>query len=167
MPDKFISGFARGLAKVSHLPVLEASNLAKLEPGRIYVAPGGFHTRLERKGDAVYTILSEPVDSHPFRPSIDVLFESAARIFGDRVMAIVLTGLSTGDRTDGVKGCLAVEKRGGVTLGQNEDSSPCWGMVESCIRAHAISHVAGLAEIPKMIRDQTELWLSESRTALG
>ncbi len=162
MPDRFVASFARGLARISPLPVEEAAHLGRIEPGRIYIAPGGCHTRFERRASAVFARLSSKPDGLPFRPSIDVLFESSAETLGRRVMAVVLTGLSTGERTDGVIGCRKVMEKGGITLAQDEASSPCWGMAESCLRAGVISRVVDLPDLPRAIVTQANLWIRKA-----
>jgi two-component system chemotaxis response regulator CheB len=125
MPAGFTNEFAKSLDRVCPQEVKEAEEGDIVKPGRILIAPGGSrHLIVEKKPLAIITHLVEqdPVNGH--RPSADVLFESVAKNFGGRSMAVIMTGMGK----DGAQQIGAIQRAGGVTLGQDEASSIVYGM---------------------------------------
>ena len=123
MPASFTASFAARLDRVCAPAVAEASEGAPLEPGRVYLAPGGV-AHLEVSSGSTprcRLVASEPVNGH--RPSVDVMFDSVARL--DRPMTgVILTGMGK----DGARGLLAMREAGARTLGQDEATSVVYGM---------------------------------------
>ena len=123
--------------------VCEAGDKDAIEPGRVYIAPPDYHLLVESTGFALST---EAVVKHS-RPSIDVLFESAADTYGDRLIAVVLTGAND----DGADGVRLVKRRGGVTIAQDPRDAVRREMPEAAIATGAIDHVLPLEDIgPKL-----------------
>lgn len=131
LPGEYTGGFARRLDAGSKLKVVEARDDLALEPGLAVVARGGLHLKLTRGPSG----LSARLDAHPallpHRPSVDVLFQSAAEVCGARVVGVVLTGMGT----DGVEGARAVRAAGGTILTESEDSCIVYGMPRAVVEA--------------------------------
>jgi two-component system chemotaxis response regulator CheB len=131
MPIGFTSGLATRLNGASKLTVCEASEGLTLEPGMAVIAKAGAHLVLERssKAVAVCRLTKEPLGMH--RPSVDVLFQSAARSFGSQVLACVLTGM--GD--DGLIGARAIRAAGGQILTEAKSTCVVHGMPRCVLEA--------------------------------
>jgi len=108
------------------LPVLEAEDKMRFKPGHVYVAPAGYHLLIESPHHLALS-LDEPV--HSCRPSIDVLFESAADVFGSHLIGIILTGMGH----DGANGLKAIHQAGGLCAVQNPDTAAYPSMPESAL----------------------------------
>ena len=124
MPAAFTGYFAQGLAARTGLPVREACDGDRLEPGRVLLAPGGRHTVVRRDGARAVVHLTDGEPEHGCRPSLDPLLRSLAGTHGPAVLAVVLTGMGS----DGLDGCEHVRAAGGGVLVQDRDSSVVWGM---------------------------------------
>lgn len=124
MPASFTTFFADGLASRSALPVREARDGDRLDPGRVLLAPGGVHALVRREGArAVVRLTGEPPE-HGCRPALDPLLRSLAGTHGAGVLAVVLTGMGR----DGLAGCERVRDAGGAVLAQDRATSVVWGM---------------------------------------
>jgi two-component system, chemotaxis family, protein-glutamate methylesterase/glutaminase len=123
--------------------VCEAGDKDAIEPGRVYVAPADYHLLVEPTGFALST---EAVVQYS-RPSIDVLFDSAADTYGDRLIAVILTGANE----DGAYGIRRVKRRGGLTIAQDPSTAVRREMPEAAIATGAVDHVLPLEDIgPKL-----------------
>ena len=125
------------------LPVAEAEDKAELVPGRVLVAPGGYHLLVER--GSVALSVDEPVKFS--RPAIDVTFESAADAYGSDVVAVVLTGAND----DGAEGLAAVRRAGGFTVVQDPATAERAEMPEAARLAARPQAVLGLDEIGPLV----------------
>ena len=137
MPPVFTKHLADRLAKQGTLPVHEARDGQRLEPGEVYIAPGGFHTAVARQAGQLVLKLNRDPPQHSCRPAADVLFRSAAAVTGAATLAVVLTGMGR----DGLDGCRHIAAAGGQIIVQNEATSVVWGMPGHVARAglaHAI-----------------------------
>ena len=133
------------IGRQSRLPVTHAEEGTDLEPCHVYLAPPDRHMLIKRKGTLTLTD-TELVNF--VRPSADLMFESVAAAYGDRAIAIVLTG--TGH--DGATGVTAIKQRGGTVVAQDEASSEFFGMPSSAIKTGAVDMVLPLDEIaPKLV----------------
>lgn len=131
MPPIFTSVFARHVRQETGFPAEEARAGEPLQPGRVYVAPGGAHMGLElAAGRPVIRLDDGPAVRH-CRPALDVLFGDAARIFGGTSVAAVLTGMGA----DGTQGARALVAAGATVIAQDEATSTVWGMPGSVSRA--------------------------------
>jgi two-component system, chemotaxis family, protein-glutamate methylesterase/glutaminase len=128
MPVGYTALFSQKLAEISRLPVKEAFEGCPLQPGEALVAPAGRHLTFKRTGagQVVVQLSAQPVDK-PHRPSVDVLFQSAAETFGQRVLGVVMTGM--GD--DGKQGAAWIKAQGGTILTESESSCVIYGMPRS------------------------------------
>jgi len=132
MPVGYTESYAKRLDEASALAVSEAHDGDRVRPGVVLVAPAGRHLTLFRESDGtVRTRLTvSPLDT-PHRPSVDVLFQSAADVYGDRVLALVMTGM--GD--DGRQGAAWIKARGGAVLTEAEETCVVYGMPRAVVEA--------------------------------
>lgn len=132
MPPIFGSIFATHLKQHAGLPASEAAEGKPLVPGTIYLAPGGCHTVVRKKPDGQVVMAMLPSEARgPWRPSIDLLFSSAAEAFGNEALAIALTGMGR----DGTEGATHLARRGANVVVQDEASSVVWGIPGSIAEA--------------------------------
>jgi len=138
--DGLITHFLSGTA----LDVKLAQNGDIIEPGSVYVAPNGFHL-VARRGDIIGLDKSAPVGG--FIPSATPLFESIARVYGNRAIGVMLTGMGR----DGVEGMQAIKNQGGVTIAQSAASCIVFGMPRAAIEAGCVDHIIDLDDIPQKL----------------
>ncbi|MFP4272545.1 MAG: protein-glutamate methylesterase/protein-glutamine glutaminase [Halothiobacillaceae bacterium] len=134
MPAGFTRAFARRLDQLCPAHVKEAEEGDALLPGRVLVAPGGRHLVLRRRGAGFEAALQDGPLVMRHRPSVDVLFRSAAECAGDRAAGVILTGMGE----DGARGLLAMREAGARTLGQDETSSVVYGMPRAALALGAL-----------------------------
>lgn len=125
----------------SNLPVYQAMQGMEVQPGSVYLAPPDRHMLVNRDGTVSLT-QTELVNF--VRPSADLLFESVAAAYGDRAIAVVLTGAGK----DGSMGVTAIKARGGTVIAQDESTSEFFGMPSAAIRTGIVDFVLSLDEIP-------------------
>lgn len=143
MPPKFTESFSNRLDKACRINVSEAKNGVVIEKGNVYIAPGGMHLSVVKRG-ADYACVAqygEKVSGHI--PSVDVLFSSAAKVVGKKAIGIILTGMGN----DGAKGMLQMKNAGSFNLGQNEESCVVYGMPKAAYMAGAVDRQLSLFKI--------------------
>jgi two-component system chemotaxis response regulator CheB len=147
MPPGFTFEFANSLDRICNLRVKEAEDGDIIKPGRILIAQGNKHLRFERKSLAVIARLGDqpPVNGH--RPSVDVLFESTAEIYGGRAIACIMTGMGK----DGAENIGLIMKNGGITIAQDQATSIVFGMPKVAIEKKHITVIRPLRKIPETI----------------
>lgn len=143
MPEKFTAAFARRLDSLCQVEVREAADGDSVLRGRVLIAPGNRHTLLQRSGARYYVAVKDgpPVSRH--RPSVDVLFRSAAHSAGRNAVGVIMTGM--GD--DGAKGLAEMKAAGAFTIAQDEATSVVFGMPREAIRLGAAQKVVPLDAI--------------------
>jgi len=149
MPPNFTRQFAQRLNGLSPLEIKEAEDGEILSAGTVYIAPGGLHLTVERRGAILYTRLTTSERVQFQRPSADVLFRSAAEVAGRNVIAALLTGMGK----DGADGLLSLFRAGAFTVAQDEASSVVWGMPRAAIELGAASKVLPLDKIAEALVD--------------
>jgi len=144
MPEGFTRSFANRLDKLCKISVQEAEGNERVLPGHAYLAPGHSHLKLVRSGANYMTQLDQgpPVNRH--RPSVDVLFQSAAASAGKNAVGVILTGMGK----DGAAGMLEMKKAGAHNLAQDEATCVVFGMPREAIAVGATHEVAPLHELP-------------------
>jgi two-component system chemotaxis response regulator CheB len=148
MPVGFTESFAHSLGMAAQLTVVEAKAGDTLRPGMVYVAPAGYHLLFSRQANgAVLTHLDAHPSNTPHRPAVDVLFQSAAQVYGDRVLAVVLTGMGS----DGTQGAAWVKAQGGRVLSEAEESCVVYGMPRSVVEAGLSDLAVPLNQIAQAI----------------
>jgi len=131
MPVGYTEMYARKLDEISRVTIKEAAEGDEVVPGVALLAPAGRHLTFRRVGDRVVSHLDmRPLDT-PHRPSVDVLFQSAAEVYGARALAVVMTGMGS----DGRQGAAWVKAQGGRVLTEAEQSCVVYGMPRSVVEA--------------------------------
>ncbi len=143
MPEKFTTAFARRLDASCAVTVKEAEDGELVEPGKVLIAPGNFHMMLVRNGSRYTVKIEEGPHVSRHRPSVDVLFRSAAQSAGKNALGMILTGM--GD--DGARGLLEMRQMGSVTLAQDEASCVVFGMPKEAIQRGAALRTLPLARM--------------------
>jgi two-component system chemotaxis response regulator CheB len=149
MPERFTLSFANRLNNECAMRVVEAAHNQPVEAGYVYIAPGAHHLEIWRNGSRLACRLhdGEPVSGH--RPSVDVLFRSAARIVGANAVGVILTGMGK----DGAEGLLEIRQAEGATLGQDEASSLIYGMPRAAFDRGAVMRQYPLGSMADAILD--------------
>ena len=143
MPPTFTAVLAEHLARVGKCPVREASDGEEIKSGNVYLAPGGKHMKVARRdGTAVIAIEDGPLVNF-CKPAVDPMFASAAEVWGNKTLALVLTGMGS----DGLAGAKAIVAAGGHVFAQDEATSVVWGMPGQVTNAGLCSAVLPLPEI--------------------
>lgn len=151
MPELFTGTFAKRLDSVCALRVKEAEDGERVQRGTAYVAPGHSHLSLRNRAGQLVCVLerSDPVNRH--RPSVDVLFRSAASELGARAVGVLLTGMGK----DGADGLLQMHRAGAWTIAQDQASCVVYGMPREAVALGAAQEVLPLELIPVHVMRQT------------
>lgn len=147
MPESFTASFAARLDSLCKPRVIEAQGGEVLQSGTVYIAPGHSHLKIRRGPSGYLTELlkTPPVNRH--RPSVDVLFDSAAEIVGRNAVGVILTGMGK----DGACGLLRMRQAGARTFGQDEASCIVYGMPREAAMIGAVEEVAALGELSRRV----------------
>ena len=148
MPPGFTKSYAARLNGLCRIRVAEAQDGERVLPGHAYIAPGGFHLSVERSGANYIARVQdgEPINRH--KPSVEVLFDSAARVVGRNALAVMLTGMGA----DGAKAMRSMRDAGSYNLVQDENSCVVFGMPREAIAHGAANEVLPLTQIaPRLI----------------
>lgn len=147
MPESFTASFARRLDGLSAPRVVEAQGGERVEPGVVYIAPGHSHLQIRRQGSGYVTELlaTELVNRH--RPSVEVLFDSAAQLVGRQAIGVILTGMGK----DGAQGLLRMRQAGARTFGQDEASCVVYGMPREAALVGAVEEVVSLEDMSRRV----------------
>lgn len=144
MPAAFTGPFAKRLDGTSQLSVKEAAAVERLRPGLVYVCPGGKHLRVKNMTEVIVT--SEPTEAL-YKPSANVLMESAGRLLGRKTLGVMLTGMGN----DGVEGAKILKKEGGRLLAQSEASCVVYGMPKAVVDAGIADEVVDVENMAQAI----------------
>lgn len=147
MPKGFTKLFAEGLNRSFPFHIKEAEEGDVVQCGRILIAEGDHHITLKKRGDHYLVSLNQDDLVNRHRPSVDVLFGSAARVVGSCATGIILTGMGN----DGAQGLLKMKEAGAFTIAQDEATSVVFGMPREAIRLHAADQILPLEIIPKRL----------------
>jgi two-component system chemotaxis response regulator CheB len=147
MPEHFTRAFATRLDDICKISVKEAEDNDTVIRGRALIAPGNYHALLKRSGARYYVEIKDGPLVSRHRPSVDVLFRSAARYAGKNSIGVIMTGM--GD--DGAKGMLEMKESGAYTIAQDEESCVVYGMPKKAIELNAVDQVLALKEIPAAV----------------
>ncbi len=143
MPEKFTASFAERLNSICRIAVKEASDDDGVVRGRALIAPGNKHTLMKRSGARYFVQVKDGPLVSRHRPSVDVLFRSAARYGGKNVVGAILTGM--GD--DGARGMLEMRDAGAYTIAQNEASCVVYGMPKEAVAMGGVEKTLSLEKI--------------------
>ncbi len=147
MPENFTASFARRLDSLCEPRVVEAQGGERVEPGTVFIAPGHSHLQIRRQGAGYVTelISTPPVNRH--RPSVEVLFDSAAQLVGRQAVGVILTGMGK----DGAQGLLRMRQAGARTFGQDEASCVVYGMPREAALVGAVEEVVSLEGMSRRV----------------
>lgn len=143
MPPGFTERFAQRLDEITPLSVVEASDRLVLETGHAYVAPGDYHLRVEKTSGQLKCRLGHEDSVSGHRPSVDVLFESVARVIGPMAVGAILTGMGR----DGATGLKKMRDAGAYTVGQSQTSALVYGMPRVAFEEGAVIEQAPVEAI--------------------
>ncbi len=143
MPPGFTTSFAARLDSLCRIRVAEARDGERILPGHAYIAPGGHHLRIDRSGSNYVAVVedTEPVNRH--RPSVEVLFKSAARVLGPNALGVMLTGMGA----DGAQAMREMKDAGSYNYVQDEASCVVFGMPRMAIQHGAAHEILPLTQI--------------------
>ena len=149
MPPTFTTILAEHLARASRRPAAEGVDGEPVKAGRIYLAPGGKHMRVARRGTDIVIALDDGPPVNFCKPAVDPLFQSAIEVWQSGIMAVVLTGMGS----DGMRGGKDIVAAGGNVIAQDEATSVVWGMPGAVAHAGICAAVLPLDQIaPKLMR---------------
>ncbi|MEM8499691.1 MAG: chemotaxis response regulator protein-glutamate methylesterase [Pseudomonadota bacterium] len=143
IPPEFSKSFALRLDKCTSLSVCEAQDGQAIYDGHAYVAPGGRHLEVAKQGEKYVCRVSDGERVNRHRPSVDVLFDSVAKVLGEHSIGVILTGMGK----DGALGLATMHAAGARTVAQDEESSVVWGMPRAAIELNAVDVVLPLNQI--------------------
>ena len=150
MPKFFTKPFAERLNQLCPLEVREAEEGDEVLPGVVLIAPGGQHLTLEKRGSGKVTIhVSEEPSNYPYHPSVDLMMQSAAKIFGSTTVGLIMTGMGQ----DGLEGVQAIKARGGQVLAQDSASCVVYGMPKAVIEGGRADKVVPLLHMAREVMD--------------
>lgn len=147
MPETFTASFAARLNSLCQPRVIEAQGGESLESGTVYVAPGHSHLTIRRRASGYITELLKTPPFNRHRPSVDVLFDSAADVVGSNAIGVILTGMGK----DGANGLLRMRMAGARTFGQDEASCIVYGMPREAAMVGAVEEVASLDALSRRV----------------
>ena len=147
MPELFTKPFAHRLDNLCKIKVKEAEDNERVLPGHAYIAPGNSHLLLRRSGANYMTELSKADHVNRHRPSVEVLFRSAAKYAGRNVIGVMMTGMGR----DGAAAMLEMRQAGAYNLAQDEASCVVFGMPKEAIAAGAVDEVAPIQEMAQRV----------------
>lgn len=143
MPPQYTHSLAQRLNEASPLEVVEACDGMSLEPGWAFLAPGGRHMKVVRRGNGCRIQITDDPPENSCRPSVDYLFRSACEVFGGNVIAVVLTGMGR----DGTEGCRELKRQGGYVVAQHPDGCVVYGMPKAVADERLADRVLPLGQI--------------------
>ena len=147
MPPGFTNQFAGRLNELSKMKVKESEHGEIIATGTAYIAMGGFHMAVERRGGNLFIKHTLDDRVHFQRPSVDVLFNSLAENAGKNCAASLLTGMGK----DGANGLLKLKQSGAYTIAQDEETSIVWGMPKAAIDLNAQTEIVSLDKMPQKL----------------
>jgi len=147
MPETFTTAFALRLDQASAIKVKEAENNDSLTPGSCLLAPGHSHMLLRRSGSRYYVEVKTGPLVCRHRPSVEVLFNSVAKVAGKNSVGVIMTGMGS----DGANGMANMKQQGAATIAQDEKSCVVFGMPKEAIKTGAVDKVVPLSQIPETI----------------
>ncbi len=148
MPPTFTKALATHIEAKTNIPAYEGETGMKLEPGKLILAPGGFHMLLEKDGLNTLIKLDDGPPINYCKPSVDPMIESAVKLYGNGVLGTILTGMGS----DGLGGGKDIIENGGRIIAQDEATSTVWGMPRAVAVAGICSAVLPLKEIGPWLR---------------
>ncbi len=151
MPATFTKQFAWRLNSISELNVKEAETGDVLKPNHVLLAPGGKHLELRSVGSSVKARVRDGDQVSGHKPSVDVMMTCAAKLYGDKCLGVIMTGMGR----DGADGCKLIKEAGGYVVGQDQESSDVYGMNKVAFVEGGLHRQFSLLELPSIIAEWT------------
>lgn len=149
MPKGFTASFAERLNGICKIRIKEAQEGDELNTGTALICPGGSNMVFSKIGRRVVAMIKEPKEAYKYVPSVDAMMSSIAEIYGRKSMGVVLTGMGN----DGTSGMLDIQKAGGYTIVESEETAVVFGMPSEVIKAGAARKILPVSDIPlEMLR---------------
>ncbi len=147
MPPKFTKTFAQRLNQLSQIEVKEAKNGETVGNGKALIAPGDYHMVLRRSGARYFVEIGDGAKVSGHKPSVDVLFNSVAKVAGANAIGVILTGMGS----DGAKGMLNMKKVGAINIAQDEKSCVVYGMPKVAVGLGGVSKSITLTKVAEEV----------------
>lgn len=144
---EFSAAFAKRINSTLRLNIKEAENNEEIVPGSVYIAPSGQHLIIKKVQKQFFCNFEDTPPVHGLKPSIDVLFSSAANSAKENAIGVLLTGM--GD--DGAQGAKEIRQAGGIVIAQDKESSVVWGIPGAAVKLNAADYITPLEEIPETL----------------
>ena len=148
MPAQHTTEFAKRMNDISKLKVIEAQEGMPLSKGSVYICPGGKHLQVIRQSNKLTCYLNQPIASDLHKPSIDILFQSIAKISGPETIGIIMTGMSN----DGAQGLLEMKKKSSLTIVQDKKSCIVYGMPKAAKEINAAQIELNIGQIIQLLK---------------
>ncbi len=149
MPKGFTASFAERLNGICKIRIKEAQEGDELNTGTALICPGGSNMVFRKMGRRVVAVIKEPKGAYKYVPSVDAMMSSIAEIYGRKSIGVVLTGMGN----DGTSGMLDIQKAGGYTIVESEETAVVFGMPSEVIKAGAAGKILPVSDIPlEMLR---------------
>ena len=152
IPLEYTSRLANRLNGMCPLKVTEATDNIQVRPGTILIAPGGRHMKVISRNKKVIIRLTNAPPENSCRPAVDYLFRSAADVWGDKAIGVIMTGMGQ----DGTEGCLQLREKGGYIIAQSQEGCVVYGMPKSVIDNDLSHRVTKLQSITSVIIQQAQ-----------
>ena len=147
MPPHFTKSMAERLNSLSHLRVKEAEHGDRMERGMVLVAPGGKHLTFLREANTISAVISDEPRASLYRPSADVMMSSAASVFPEPIIGLIMTGMGK----DGLEGLKLIKHNGGYIVAQDEESCVVYGMPKAAVDEGIVDSVVPLDSLAKSL----------------
>jgi two-component system, chemotaxis family, protein-glutamate methylesterase/glutaminase len=147
MPPRFTAALAATLDLKSSLKVVEGADGQKVEAGTVYIAPGGLHMKVKKRGTQTVLETTQDPPEHHCRPAVDYLFRSIAEVYGKSALGVIMTGMGS----DGAKGLAVMKQKGSHVLAQDEESCVVFGMPMEAVKAGVTDEQLPLGQIAARI----------------
>jgi two-component system chemotaxis response regulator CheB len=147
MPAAFTGPFAARLDGLCALTVKEAEPVERVKSGHVYICPGGKHLRLENRGGTLTAVVTEEPKTALYKPSANVLMETAGLALGARALCVMLTGMGN----DGLEGAKILKAKGGWAIAQNEASCVVYGMPKAIVDANLADEIVDIGDMAETI----------------
>lgn len=147
MPKDFLTPFIERIDSKTPMNCVETKAGMKVTPGTIYVGQGEFHLKVMKKSNGEVIIRQSKEPKHLFIPSVDIMMDSVCKVFGEKTIGVLMTGMGS----DGAAGMVKIKDAGGFTIAESEDTAIVFGMPGSAIRQGGASIVVPNWEIPAEI----------------
>ncbi len=143
MPATFTASLAERLNGLSQVTVKEASNGDPIQPGIVYIAPGGQHMTVRKHGGRASVVVSTMPSNTLYKPCVDIMMKSVAEAYHRTTMGVILTGMGN----NGLEGSSLIKTKGGIIIAQDEPTSVVYGMPRAVAQAGVVDHVAAIHDV--------------------